>query len=693
MNEKLRPSHLERDAYVYVRQSSTYQVQHNLEGQRLQYALADRARSLGFRKVVTIDEDLGRSGGGAVDRPGFGRLLAAVCDGHVGAVLALDASRLSRNNRDWHHLIDLCGLADTLVIDMEGVYDPRLLNDRLLLGLKGSMSEFELGLMRQRARAAFDAMVARGDVVICVPIGYLKSEDSRCEMDPDRQVQEAIRSVFSKFRETGTVRQTSLWFREERVPLPWRSRARDPVRWLLPTYTRILAILQSPIYAGAYVWGRTRRETRVVAGRARRGARRVTEPGEWRVLLKGHHEGYISWADFVRNQDQIASNRAGWDSRATGAPKSGPALLAGLLRCGKCGRHMKVSYSGRGGRVPRYACNENRHMTGSPTCFSTGAVGLDAAVHAEILAAVSPAGVRASLDAIEQTRDQEGEKRRSLALALEKARYETGRCRRQYDAVEPENRLVAAELELRWNETLAGQRELEARLAAVDAEVRHLSHAENERIRALGADLPTLWNDARCPVELKKRLIRTVVEEIILKPDDEGARIVGHIRWKGGVHTPLSVARRRLGRTRYAVSEDVVSLARELAQLLEDRAIATVLNRLGIRTGHDHGWTRESVCSLRNHHGIAIFDRKCPAAVVSLDGASERLGISARQVRALVRGGELAAKHLGDQLPWIIRVADLAAPAVGEAVEAIKAGRRRPWTDPRQNVIPFPTTT
>jgi DNA invertase Pin-like site-specific DNA recombinase len=694
MNEKIHATHLERDAYVYVRQSSAYQVQHNLEGQRRQYALADRAAELGFRRVVTIDEDQGRSGSGSVERPGFGRLLAAVCEGQVGAVLALEASRLARNNRDWHHLIDLCSLTATLVIDMEGVYDPRLLNDRLLLGLKGSMSEFEIGLLRQRARAAIDAMAARGEIVVAVPVGFTRSEDSRIELDPDRQVQSAIRLVFSKFRELGTVRQTVLWFREEGVSLPHRPKEGPDLRWSLPTYPRILGILQHPGYAGAYAWGRSRRQLHVVDGRAHRVAHRRRLPEEWPVLLRGHHEGYITWEDYVRNQDTTHSNRAGWSPGVVGSPRAGSALLSGLLRCGRCGRRVKATYGGRGGRVARYACNEHSRLTAtSKTCLYTGAVGLDAAVVEQVLLAVGPEGLHASLEAIEQMRAQVGEKQRALALAVEKARYETERRRRQYEAVEPENRLVAASLEQRWEEALRGQEEAEARLAEAQREERALSPEECHRLTSLGQDLPTLWCHPDCPVEMKKRLLRTVIEEVVIDLEENPPQLLAQIHWKGGVHTVHRLRRRPSGSTRFATPGDVVELVRSLAQILADRSIATVLNRLGHRTGHGGGWTRASVCAMRNHYGIPILDRSTPAHVVTLEGAAGRLGITPRRVRALARHGALPVQRLGDRAPWIIKVVDLDRPEVQEAVRAIKAGVRRPWTDARQHVIPFPTTT
>jgi len=526
MSEKIRPTHPEREAVVYIRQSSAQQVRDHREGRKRQYALAERARGLGFARVETIDEDLGRTGSGLVERPGFGRLLSLVCEGVVGAVLAFEASRLARNNRDWHHLIDLCALADTLVIDLDGVYDPRQINDRLLLGLKGSMSEFELGLLRQRAREAIDAMAARGAVIHAVPIGYVRTDDLRCEVDPDLEVQEAIRRVFRKFREMGTARQVLLWHREERVVLPTRTRGSyGPVRWELPTYSRILQILKNPTYAGAFVRGRTRATTKMVDGRARRTTECVKDPGAWGVLLKDHHEGYISWEEYVRNQDRLSANRAGSIETGTGAPKAGAALLAGLLRCGRCGRKLRVRYGGTSGVVVRYACFARKHELGVRGCFALGGIRLEREVVRRALEALSAEGARASLEAFDHARSQHNECIEALTLAVERARYETLRSRKQYDAVDPENRLVAQELERRWEAALTAQQEAEDRLEAARRSDQTLMEAERERIIAFGADLPALWEAAGDAMALKKRILRTVIEEMIFP------RFGGHPDW------------------------------------------------------------------------------------------------------------------------------------------------------------------
>ncbi len=347
MSDKIQSEHLARIAYVYVRQSSVQQVRDHRESQLRQFALADRARQLGFARVTIIDQDLGRSGSGLQDRPGFAQLLAAVCQGLAGAVLALEASRLARNNRDWHHLIDLCAITGTLLIDADGVYDPRQLNDRLLLGLKGSLAEFELGLLRQRARESLEQKIRRGHVVWSPVVGYVRTEHQQIEKTPDRQVQDAISGVFRKFRELGTARQTMLWYCTENVPLPESCRGSNghDVQWRLPNRMRILQILKNPCYAGAFAWGRSTGTTTVCEGRAKHGGRRKRPIDQWKVLILDHHPGYISWADFLENQRMLEANRT-MKEPGTGAAKNGSALLTGLLRCGRCGHKLFTRYGG-----------------------------------------------------------------------------------------------------------------------------------------------------------------------------------------------------------------------------------------------------------------------------------------------------------------------------------------------------------
>ena len=325
---KITPKHLMRTAYVYIRQSSLGQVRDNLESRRRQYELADRARSMGWSRVEVVDEDLGRSGSGRVERPGFQRLVSAVCLEEVGGVFALEASRLARNNRDWYHLVDLCGLTSTLIIDAEGVYDPHHLNDRLLLGLKGTMSEWELGVMRQRSLVALREKAERGELYTTLPIGLLRTRDDRCELDPDRRIRASIGLVFEKFEELGSIRQVLLWFRQEGVELP--SVQYGPfgrgVVWKLPVYSSVHHILTNPVYAGTYAYGRTRTETTIVDGQPRRRQGIPVAQEEWAVLIPEHHEGYIGWEQYQANQKRIAENTQMKGLMSRGAPRRGRPL-------------------------------------------------------------------------------------------------------------------------------------------------------------------------------------------------------------------------------------------------------------------------------------------------------------------------------------------------------------------------------
>jgi DNA invertase Pin-like site-specific DNA recombinase len=683
MSEKITPSHLDRSAFVYVRQSTMHQVRNHQESQRRQYALAHRAQSLGFRRVEVIDDDLGRSGSGSHERPGFARLVAAVCTGEVGAVLALEASRLARNNRDWHHLIDLCAMADTLVIDHDGVYDPRLLNDRLLLGLKGTMSEFELGLLNQRAQEALRQMVRRGEVLWQVPIGYVRTEDNRMEMTPDRQVQNAIHGVFEKFCQMGSVRQVLLWYRQNKLPLPTLSAdsGKRDVVWRLPIYNRILSILKNPVYAGTFVYGRRRTKTVIVDGRARKTDGHEVPRDQWEVVIPDHHPAYIDWETYLRNQRQIETNLA--TARMAGVPgsgaaKSGPALLAGLLRCGRCGRKLHVGYSGIGGRVPRYFCRGAHLNQGAEWCISFGGLRVDQAVTTAVLEALEPDGIQAALDAWDQFQQQEDQEHRALRLALEKARYEAERIRRQYDAVEPENRLVASELECRLEHALHGVTELETRLSSAEQGQDRLTEAERTMLLALGEDLPRVWNHPASPVSLKKRILRTVLEEVVVDVLADPPRLTLQLHWAGGVHTPLVIAKNRTGQHRHGTDREVVALVRDLAKVCDDRAITAILNRLGCRTGLGNTWTASRVAALRSHHQIATFDRGQGRPWLTLEEAAGELGVSKHLVRNLINKGVLPARQVVKCAPWVIERESLSRPAIRAAVQAARDGLRGP---------------
>ncbi len=604
---KITADHLKRHAVVYVRQSTLDQVQHNLESQRRQYGLADRARVLGWQEVTVIDDDLGRSGGG-VHRPGFERLLAVLCEGNVGAVLCIEASRLARNGRDWHTLLEFCRLVDALIIDEDGVYDARQANDRLLLGMKGTLSEMELSTLRQRSVEALMQKARRGELLMTVAVGYVRVANDRIEMDPDRRIRKAIELVFRKFRRFGSVRQVLLWLRQERIELPaivYGAEGRA-VRWKLPVYNVLHHILTNPIYGGAYVFGRTKTVTRIAQGRKHSVAGVRVPQEQWQVLIPDHHDGYIAWDEYQANQRQITNNAAMKGQLVRGPARNGGALLAGLLRCGHCGRKFHVTYSGTQGNCLRYSCQGAMINHGTDRCISFGGLKADRLVEEEILRRLEPLGIDAALAAIDRRGHHDDERIAQKELALEQARFEVARARRQYDAVDPDNRLVAAELERRWNESLKHHRDIEAELEAMKSS-RPASLTEDMRraLLQLGEDVPAVWRHPQSSLSLKKRIVRTVVKEIVARKD--GEKITMLLHWYGGDHTELAFQKNKTGQHRYAAPADIVELVRQLARVQSDQGIVSILNRLGIRTGRGHTWTEVRVRSFRDTHAIAVY--------------------------------------------------------------------------------------
>lgn len=686
MNDKITESHRDRAAYIYIRQSTLQQVQQNVESNRRQYALRERAATLGFNSVVVVDEDLGISGAGTQQRPGFSRLLAAVCNGEVGAVFALEASRLARNNRDWHHLIDLCVLTRTLVVDADGIYDPRLLNDRLLLGLKGTMSEFELGLLRQRAQEAYRQKALRGEVMTRVPVGFIRKGCVGIEMTPNLQVQQAIRDFFLRLQGSCSLRQVLLWYHQEKILFPV-ARMRDgyeSLEWRLPNYQQLLRMVKNPAYAGAFAWGRSAARTRVVDGRPLKTQGHRLEMDQWQVLLKDHHPGYIKWEDYQSNLSKLVSNRTKSHQASAGAARGGSALLAGLLRCARCGHKLHVGYRGRGGRAPRYWCMTGNREQGAPSCLCFGALRVEKAIVETVLDACQPLGVEASLRVLEESHEECNQKRKALELALEKARYEAGRARRQYDAADPENRLVTAELESRWNAALIQVAELEGRLDAQGHSEQPLTASQKERLTTLGADLHTLWSEASTPVELKKRVLRAVLNEVIVDIDHESGQIEMKIHWAGGVHTLLRVRKNQPGKNGNATGSDVVEFVRELATGWSDGYIASMLNRSGMLTGKGNSWNETRVKNLRRENDIPVFSKAQPRTWKTMSEAGSLLGVSNCVIRTMVRHKILPARQAAKGAPWMIDAKDLELPAVRTYAKQAKTGKSAPFDNNTQ---------
>jgi len=597
-------------------------------------------------------------------------------------VLALDASRLARNNRDWHHLIDLCAMTQTLVIDYDGTYDPTQLNDRLVLGLKGTMSEFEMSLLRQRALESLRHKVRRGKVLTQVPIGFVRTEDDGMELTPDLQVQEAIRTLFSKFRELGSVRQVLLWYHNENLQVPTyqRESGNRAIVWRLPVYARLYTILTNPAYAGVFVYGRRTTRTKVVEGRARKVSRLIKSPEQCDVFIPNHHGGYITLDEFQESQVRIHDNAAmqgRMGSTGSGAPKSGKGLLSGLLRCGKCGRSLNTKYGGNGTN-PRYECPGQRGRYVGGKCLSLGGATMDRAVSAEVLTALQPLGVEAALDAWDRRQESEDQKQHALELALDKGRYEANRAQRQYDATDPANRLVAGELERRWNDGLQKVAGLETRLDMMRQSVKNLSEEDRLQLTKLGEDLDLVWNHPHCPVHLKKRILRTVIREIVVTQDERPTQILMAVHWYGGVHTHLEATRRTQGQHDNGNNLGVIDLVGELATVCSDAAVVAILNRLGYRTGAGNTWTESRVQHLRHTHQIPA----CPPADerpwLTMTQTAEHFRVSPMVIRRLIAQKLLPARQIVKHAPWVIERKDLDLVVVRKAIWFVHEGFRNP---------------
>jgi DNA invertase Pin-like site-specific DNA recombinase len=691
MNPKLTAERLERGAIVYVRQSTPGQVLHHLEGQRRQYALQDYARQLGFQQVLVIDGDLGRSGSGLVERAGFEQLVGAVCAGTVGAVLCLEASRLARNGRDWHHLIELCGMTGTAIVDPDGVYDPALMNDRLLLGMKGTMSEFELNLFRQRSAEAIRQKAQRGELQFGLPVGYVWTAEGRMEKDPDQRVQQALSLVFAKMTELGSVRQVLLWFRREGIELPRRSQDQPggPTIWAAATYSALLSQLSNPLYGGAYAFGKTQTRTKVIEGRPRKTVGHKKPRAEWTVLIPEHHLGYISWEQYERNQATMASNAHMKSQAEPKAGRGGRALLSGLLRCRRCGRMLYVGYSGSQGMVLRYQCRGAHINQGAPRCITFSGLRVDRAVAGEVLRAISGNAIEAAVEAAENMRRHLSEQRRAVELELEQARYEAKLAGRRYEAVDPDRRLVAAELEMRWNTALQKVQALEERVRDCGEAGKAMDIPDKEILFSLARDLPAVWNAPTTDAGLKQRIVRILVEELIVDVDEEKQEIVLLLHWAGGRHSELRVSKRGTGQHGQSTGMESLEVIRQMSGKFADGEIAATLNRLRLRTGAGNSWNAQRVYGLRRQHGWSTPSSNGEAGTLTLQQAVARLGVSELSIRRLIEQKILPATQVVPSAPWEIPLDALNSPAVQQAVDNVRRRRRPPTPRGEQSDVLF----
>ena len=673
---KITRAHHSRKAVVYLRQSSLAQVKRNTESQRLQYALADTAKLYGFRHIEVIDRDLGLSAAsGAPTREGFKELLASIALGEVGLVLSRELSRLSRTDQDWCHLMELCRVFDTLLGDAENLYDLSRLDDQLVLGIKGTLSVVELGTLKLRLQHGREAKAKRGELGRCLAPGYVTDAVGHIVMDPNLRVQEAIGLVFRKFNDVASIRQTHRWFHEEKVELPVNKAigGRFELAWQLPTVSFVSDVLHNPLYAGAYVYGRRPLDVVFKDGQARKKQRSARAAEDAKVFIPAHHEGYIGWDVYQRNQGIMRGNRGNFTpDDAALAVRSGQGLLTGLLRCARCGHKLHIRYWGKSGTAARYLCAGD-FETGGSYCLGFGGATVHKRFGELILGIISPHGLEASIAALARTGAEGSDRRAALERKRQQVRYEVERAFAQYDQADPNNRLVADVLEQRWNAKLEDQHRLERELGELSEATAALGADEELAIRALGENFAAVWNDPQCPMTLRKRIARTLIEEIVVDLDESARELHMVVHWHGGCHTAFTMPKAHSGAIAHKTALEDVELIAKMAQRYGDDEIARVLSKLGRRTGKGNRWTQPRVATVRRKYAIAPPDvANFDPDILTLAKATEHSGVSDTTIKRLIAANILAAKQVAPYAPLEIRRADLDKEPVAGILRHLK---------------------
>jgi DNA invertase Pin-like site-specific DNA recombinase len=690
-DERITTAHRAKLAYVYVRQSSPGQVRHHQESTELQYRLVERAAVFGWprERVHVIDDDLGKSGTSSRDRYGFQTLIAEVGLGKAGLVMSLDASRLARNNRDWHQLLELCSLFGVLIADGERLYDPAAYHDRLLLGLSGIMSEAELHQIKIRLHRGERQKAARGELRLPLPAGLIHTRDGSVTFNPDEEVQERLRLVFAKFRELRSAKAVMRYLRRGNLLLPVRplhGPAPHDVVWRPADSARVINILKNPAYAGAYVYGRRRQDPlRRQPGSDRIGTAAVA-PEDWSICLRDAHPAYLDWNEFMANRRQLADNVGRYDAGRPGAPRKGNALLQGIVSCGRCARRMCLRYSGPHGDYPVYVCVADSSAEGRPRCQEVRALAVDAEVERLILTALTPDRIVLAIAALGEIEEETRAMERQWSLKRERARYDAERARRQYDAVEPENRLVARSLERVWEERLRRVGQVEQEYDAWRRE-QSVSISDNDRaeILALGEELPRLWRAATTRSADRKQIVRLVIKDVALDQKRRRGYVWIKVIWQTGAASEHWLQRCVQGYEQHADQDRLRQCITELnRQQKMDGEIAAILNKEALRTAHGAPFSGGMVHVLRKRwriqsvkiNGTAANPQQWPDGSYSVQGAATAIGITPQVIFDWLRKGWLTGTQLAKGMPWQISLSPDQAAVLRARVRRTNRSKR-----------------